>query len=28
LSTFIPLGAEPELGASIDMTKYTPYDGS
>ena len=28
LSSFIPLGVEPKLGASIDMSKYTTYDGS
>ena len=28
LSSFILLGAEPKLGADIDMSKYTPYDGS
>ena len=28
LSSFIPLGAEPKLGAAIDMSKCTPYDGS
>ena len=28
LSRFIPLGAEPKLGAAIYMSKCTPYDGS
>ena len=28
LSSLIQLGAEPKLGAAIDMRKYTPYDGS
>jgi hypothetical protein len=28
LSSFIQLGAEPNLGAAIDMRKYTPYGES
>ena len=28
LSSFIPLRVEPKLGAAIDTSKYTPYDGS
>ena len=28
LSSFIQVGAEPKLGAAIDMSEHTPYDGS
>jgi hypothetical protein len=28
LSSFISLGAEPKLGAAIDLSKYAPYDRS
>jgi hypothetical protein len=28
LSSFIQLGVKAKLGAAIDMSKHTPYDGS
>jgi hypothetical protein len=28
LSSFLPLGAELRSGATMDMSKYTPYDAS